>query len=193
MTVRRSVADLMDAGLLYRRQGVGTFIAQPHLDRDHTRLSGLAEGGQDGGLRLSVRVLAADVLPAKSKVARSLSLKERELVVRLRTLHLAAGAPIAVHESCAPYALFPQLLQEDLKSQYVWEVLESHGFRVRRAVQRVDAREVHGEIAHLLKLDDGAPILYKERIVYLDDGTPVEFTCCHNRGDMYSITSVLSR
>ena len=64
---------------------------------------------------------------------------------------------------------------------------------MKRAVQRVEAREADDEIAKLLELDEGLPILYKERIVYLDDGTPIEFTYCYNRGDRYSLTFGLSR
>ena len=47
--------------------------------------------------------------------------------------------------------------------------------------------------ASLLEVDEGSPILYKERTVYLDDGTPVEFTYCYNRGDRYSIIVSLNR
>jgi DNA-binding transcriptional MocR family regulator len=32
MTIRESSEDLVDEGLLYRRHGVGTFVAYPHLD-----------------------------------------------------------------------------------------------------------------------------------------------------------------
>ena len=67
--------------MLYRRHGVGTFVAQPHLERDHTRLTSFIESAKEEGLDVNVRVLIADILPAKLKVARSLSLNERDLVV----------------------------------------------------------------------------------------------------------------
>ena len=69
----------------------------------------------------------------------------------------------------------------------------SCGYRVKSAVQKLEAREADEELAQLMEIEEGAPILYKERTVYADDGTPVEFTYCYNRGDRYSLTVTLYR
>ncbi len=193
MTVRQGIADLIDEGLLYRRHGVGTFVAQPHFERDHSRLTSFVESAKEDGIDLDIRVLIADILPAKLKVAQSLSLQEGELVVRVKTLRFVEETPITVHDSYVPYKLFPQLLQEDLEAYHLWDIFDSYGFRVKRAVQKLEAREADEEVAELLQVDEGFPILYKERIVFLDNGTPVEFTYCYNRGDRYSLTIVLNR
>lgn len=193
MTVRQGISDLIDEGLLYRRHGVGTFVAQPHLERDHTRLSNFVESAKDEGIELNVRVLIADILPAKLKVARSLALEEGDLVVRVKTLRFVSGQPITVHDAYVPYKLYPQLLQEDLEANHLWDIFASYGGRVKRAFQQLEAREADEEIAQLLKMDEGAPILYKERTVFLDDGTPAEFTYCYNRGDRYKLNVVLDR
>ena len=174
MTVRQGISDLIDEGLLYRRHGVGTFVAQPHLERDHTRLTSLGGSARQEGLDTNVHVLIADILPTKLKVARSLSLDEGDLVVRVKTLRYVANLPVTVHDAYVPYKLFPQLLQEDLEANLLWEIFESYGFRVKRALQRLEAREADEEIAQLLEMDEGAAILYKKRKVFLDDGTPVD-------------------
>jgi GntR family transcriptional regulator, N-acetylglucosamine utilization regulator len=193
MTVRQGISDLIDEGLLYRRHGVGTFVAQPHFERDHSRLTSFVESAKEEGIDLVIHVLIADILPAKLKVAQSLSLNEGDLVVRVKTLRYVTDTPITVHDTYVPYKLFPQLLQEDLEAQHLWEIFDSYGLRVKRAVQRLEAREADEEIARLLEVDEGFPILYKERTVYLDNGTPVEFTYCYNRGDRYSLTIQLNR
>lgn len=193
MTVRQGISDLIDEGLLYRRHGVGTFVAQPHFDRDHSRLTSFVESAKEEGIDLVIQVLIADILPAKLKVSQSLSLQEGDLVVRVKTLRYATGIPITVHDTYVPYKLFPQLLQEDLEAHHLWEIFDTYGYPVKRAIQRLEAREADEEIAKLLGVDEGFPILYKERTVYLDDGTPVEFTYCYNRGDRYSLTIVLNR
>lgn len=193
MTVRQGISDLIDEGLMYRRHGVGTFVAHPHIERDHTHLESMLESARDDGMDITIRVLIADILPAKLKVARSLSLSEGDLVVHIKTLRYLDDAPITLHDAYVPYKRFPQLLQEDLEAQHLWAIFESYGCRVKRAIQHVEAREADEEIAGLLEMDEGVPILYKERTVYLDDGTPVEFTYCYNRGDRYSLTVVLDR
>jgi len=193
MTVRQGISDLIDEGLLYRRHGVGTFVTQPHVERDHSRLTNFFESARAEGIQVNVHLLAADILPAKPKVARALCLAEGDLVVQVKTLRFADGLPITVHDAHVPYKLFPQLLQEDLETLHLWEIFDSYGHRVKRAVQRLEAREAEEEIANLLEMDEGAPILYKERTVFQEDGTPVEFTYCYNRGDRYTLTVVLDR
>src|SRR5512140_2781443 len=73
MTVRQGISDLIDEGLLYRRHGVGTFVAHPHIERDHSRLESFVESAKEEGIDVNICVLIADILPAKLKVARSLS------------------------------------------------------------------------------------------------------------------------
>ena len=193
MTVRQSIADLIDEGLLYRRHGVGTFVSHSHVVRDQSRLTNLFEGAEQEGVNISVQVLVADILPAKIKVAQSLNLSEGDLVFHIKTLRFTDGMPITVHDAFVPYKLIPQLLQEDLETTQLWDIFETHGYHVKRAVQRLEAREADEELSGLLSVEEGSPIFYKERTVYLDDGTPIEFTHCYNRGDRYTLTVVLYR
>ncbi len=193
MTVRQGIGDLIDEGLLYRRHGVGTFVAQRLLERDHSRLTSFLEGARQQGIETSVTVLIADILPAKLHVSKALGLSEGELVIHIKTLRRVEGLPITVHDAHIPYRLFPLMLQEDLEARPLWDCMEACGYQIKRAVQRLEAREAEEDIAALLEMEVGAPILYKERTVYADDGTPVEFTYCYNRGDRYSLTVTLNR
>jgi len=193
MTVRQGISDLIDEGVLYRRTGIGTFVAQLQVERDHTRLNNFFESSKIKGFKAIAKVLAADVVPAKLKVAKALNLEEGELTLRIKTLRYADDIPVTVHDAFVPYKLFPQLLQDDLESHHLWDHMENYGYKVKRAVQRLEARDADEDLARLLGIDVGAPILYKERTVYADDGTPVEFTFCYNRGDRYSLTITLYR
>jgi GntR family transcriptional regulator len=193
MTVRQGISDLIDEGLLYRRHGVGTFVAHSHIVRDHTHLSNFVETARREGIDFQVRLLAAEVVPAKLKVARALALTEGDLVTQVQTLRTTAGAPITFHDSYVPYQLFPELRQENLAANHLWDIFEARGWRVKRAIETVAARLADESIAALLTVAAGDPILYKERTVFLDDGTPVDFSLCYNRGDRYRLTVRLDR
>lgn len=193
MTVRQSMAELIDEGLLYRRHGVGTFVAFPHLERDHTRLTNFFDRAEGEGINAWATVLALEVIPARQKVAKALDIKVGDLVIRVKTLRFANNLPITIHDAHIPHKQFSSLLNESLEVQNLWSLFEQCGYKVKRAIQHIEARQATKELAKLMGIEEGAPILYKERTVYAENGTPVEFTYCYNRGDIYSLTVSLER
>ena len=193
MTIRESIEDLVDEGLLYRRHGVGTFVAYPHLHRDHTRLTSFFDKAENEGIQIQAKLLKLEVIVAKPKIAEALDIPVGSHVIRVKTLRYANNVPITVHDAYMPHNLFPTLVNENLEVQHLWTLFEKAGHRVKRAVQKLEAREATKDVAALMKIKEGAPILFKERTVYADDGTPVEFTYCYNRGDIYSLTVALER
>jgi GntR family transcriptional regulator len=196
MTVRQGIADLIEEGILYRRHGIGTFVAYPHVERDHSRLTNFFESSNFKGIEARACILTIDVLPARQKIAKALDLPEGELIIRIKTLRYADDIPVTVHDAYIPHNIFSGLLSDQLDSLdvgHLWSLFENYGYRVKRAVQKLEAHEADEEIARLMEIEEGAPILYKERTVYAEDGTPVEFTYCYNRGDRYSLTVTLYR
>jgi GntR family transcriptional regulator len=144
---------------------------------------------------VSVRaeLLSLEVMPAKAVIARALDLPPGSRVILIRTLRYADDVPITVHEAYVPQKPFASIVNENLEAQHLWTLYEKCGYKVKRAIQRLEAREADRELADLMKIKEGAPILFKERTVYAEDGTPVEFTYCYNRGDVYSMTVALER
>lgn len=193
MTIRQGLSDLIDEGILYRRRGVGTFVSQLHIERDHNRLSSFFDSAAAEGFVAEIKVLKQEAIPAKLIVAKALGLKEGEPVIYIRTLSLADSLPIALHDEYVPYKLCPDLLFEDLTTKLSWEAVEEFGFPIKHAVQKVEAIPVDEEIAFLLGTEEGAPVLYKQRTIFTIDGTPVEFALCYNLGDRYSLTMTLTR
>ncbi len=191
MTIRESIDGLVNEGLLYRRHGVGTFVSLPHRQGDHVKPMTLS--GEDDIEDIQVKLLELKVIPATPKVAQALDIPAGSRVIRVKTLHYADGAPITVQNAHVPYTLFPGLLNENVEVQHLWSLLEKAGYRARRAVQRLEAREASKQVAQWVNIQEGAPVLFKECTVYADDGTPLEFTYCYNRGDLYSLTVGLER
>lgn len=193
MTLRESIEDLVNEGLLYRRHGIGTFVGVPQLQRDHTRLTSFFDKAREEGIQVRASLLKLEIIPARAAVAEALDLAPGSQVIRVKTLRFADGVPITVHDAHLPHKLFASILKENFEAEHLWDLFEKCGYKVKRAVQRLEAREADKDVAKLMKIKEGAPILFKERTVYATDGTPVEFTYCYNRGDLYSLTVALER
>ena len=78
MTIRESIEDLVDEGLLYRRHGVGTFVAYPHLQRDHTRLTSFFDKAENDGIQVRATLLLKEVVPARTQNSRSAGYPRRQ-------------------------------------------------------------------------------------------------------------------
>jgi GntR family transcriptional regulator len=193
MTVRQGVSDLTDEGLVYRRRGIGTFVAQFHVERDHNKLTDFFETARAEGFEAEIKLLGREVVPAKLMIANELALQENEPVIRIQTLRLANDVPVTIYDEYVPYKLRHELLTEDLQSRTAWQILEQSGLVIRRAVQKIEARLADEQIAKLLNVEVDSPILFKNRIIYADDGTPVEVILCHNHGNIYSAKMILMR
>jgi GntR family transcriptional regulator len=193
MTLRKSIKDLIDEGLLYRRHGIGTFVAYPRMNRDHTRLTSFFDEIEGESTQACASLLALEVIPAKQRVANALDIAEGEPVIRIETLRSANSVLITLHDTHIPHKLFGRILDEDFEVQHLWTLFEKRGYKVRRAIQHIEAREATKNLARLMEIKEGSAILYKERTVFADDGTAVEFTYCYNRGDVYTLTVALER
>jgi GntR family transcriptional regulator len=193
MTVRKAIADLVDDGMMYRAHGVGTFVAHTHIIRDHSKLTDFSDDPSLQGMEADVQILSREPVPASAKVAQALALAEDEPVIRYETLRLLDDEPVTLSVEYVAQRITPHHLVRELGSRAIWWLLERHGWKVSRAVEKLESRPAPPGVSHLLEVEPGAPVFYKERIVFAEDGTPLEYQECHSRGDKYTCTVVLRR
>jgi len=198
MTLRKAIEDLVDASLLYKRHGVGTFVSQTQFERDHTRLTDFFENCRQSGRVPSARLLDYEIVPAPARVAEALQLEEGAPLIRLKTIRSIDGLPTTIHDAYLPAERFPMLREADpdelkLESRHVWQLIEACGFRVDRVMERLEARPANRWVSTLLEVEAGSPILYGERVLYADDGEPLKFADCYNHGERFALTVTLKR
>jgi len=196
MTVRQGTSELIDDGLLYRRHGVGTFVTLPHIERDHSQLTDFFDNTNLRGLNARAAILDIEILPAIPKIAHQLLLKTNESLIHIKTFRQIDEILVTLHDSYIPHKLFSEFVQGDLLTfevQHLWSKFAEKGYPVKWAKQKIEARLADPYLSKLMQINPGSPILFKERTVYSEDGTPVEFSYCYNRGDMYSLTVTLNR
>jgi GntR family transcriptional regulator len=191
VTVRKALTDLVEEGVLTQRRGSGTFVTSgaTRVEQRLSRLTSFTEDMLARGLTPSVRWLLKTIAPPTPEEAMVLGLSTGERVIRLRRLRLANDQPMALEQAVVPARLLPN--PEAIGSS-LYVALDAAGVRPVRALQRLSAESLDAEDAQVLGVAPGAPALHIERISYLKDGRPVEFTKSHYRGDAYDFVVELT-
>lgn len=183
--VRRAVQELEYDDLVCRKQGKGTFVAQPKISESLMQdLSGFYEDMVGKGLTPQTKVLKQEVEPATRKVADYLQIEPGDQVIAVDRLRSIKDEPILLVTTYIPYDLCPLLVEEDLSTQSLYALLErKHGLKLshgRRTIQAVAANQYESQ---LLGVAEGAPLVLLDSVSYLEDGRPIEYFHAVHRGD----------
>lgn len=194
ITVRRALGTLENEGRIYRRQGIGSFVAPPPLPQGLVRLTDFAQDMERAGLSASSRVLHRAPEAAPPAVADALGLEAGVPTVRLDRLRFGDGAPVALDRTWLPpfYAQF--LDGHDLTTETIYRVLErDYGIPVVRGRYRIEAAVASVQEAAALGVPDGAPLLLVERVSFTASDKPIYYQRRVYRADRVAFDLELAR
>lgn len=176
-TVRKAVDELAAEHMLQRRQGKGTFVSTHHEARTRYRFLRLAPDGEGEGERAESRIVDVRRTRASTEIARGLDLRPGDSVVAIRRLLSFGGAPTVVDDIWVPGGLFKGLTAEVLGSNRapLYALFESEfGVSMVRADEKIRAVAADADVAPMLGLAVGTPILQADRVSYTYGDKPVE-------------------
>lgn len=176
MTVRQALGALADRGLIERGVGRGTFVADPRVPHDLSRVAGFTEvlrrGGLAAGARVrSVRLVGEGPAPLAGPAWR---------VRRVRT---GDGVPLALEDSWLPAELVPGLDGHDLTGSLYALLRDRYGLEPLRATEALEPAVATPGEARLLRIAPGSALMVVERVAYAAGDHPVEVARDVFRGD----------
>lgn len=187
-TIRQALQDLVDAGLLVRRRGVGTQVVHPHVNRSMA-LTSLHDDLVDAGQHPSTELLDYRIDVPGDEVAEAMGLARGAAVLTMRRLRSADGEPLALMTNYVLLAVAPD--REALVSRGLYECLRERGVNLRVARQRIGARLAGATEARLLDERPRAALVTIERTAYDDGGRVVEHGQHVYRASRYHVESTL--
>lgn len=194
VTVRAAVGMLVREGWLIRRQGLGTFVADPVNQELGSGARTITEVLLSSGVAPQVDVLSHSTCPAPPSVAETLGLSE---VLCIRRLFRAGEEPLALVTAYLPpwvrHAIEPLLSgAPDTETTYrMWE--QQLGIHIATATHEIHAAGASPQVAEALDVAADSPVLVLERTSYAKDGKPLEVVVFHYRPERYRFSVTLPR
>ena len=193
MTVRRTLSDLVNEGVLIREQGRGSFVVKTRMQDQLRHLTSFTEDTTLRGVSTEAKVLDFQVVVDR-EVAAEMGIPADEELIRLQRIRLVEGEPLALQTTFVRHSLCPGLVERGLLAGSLYKTLEEgYGLRLGRARQAIEAKPADEYEAELLQVSLGQPVLVLERLSYLHDGSPIEYVRSTYRGDRYRFTVELCR
>ena len=188
MTVRSVLTRLVDAGLLYRSQGKGTFIAEPKIISSPLVRYGIREQLEEMGYKTSTKMISFEKVQASSKVSKFLNIKHENDIFIVKRLRFVKEEPLSYHISYVPVSFFHGLDNHDLEHKQMCDVIEKdYNYTIQRRTETLEATTANVEEAWLLSVHPNSPLLVLENMVYTVNDTPLEYSRIIFRGDKIKI------
>lgn len=172
ITARKAINELAAQGLVEKKQGKGTFIAVPKINRDYTKILSFSEVCREQGMVPGSRLLEHRTEKPPEKVLKGLELPPESEVVLISRLRFVDREPIAVETSYFPLQ-YAFLLNEPLDGSLFVVLDEKSGTHICGSHKQIEICRATAEEAKLLNLSRSDPLLLIRSIAYGDDGRPV--------------------
>jgi GntR family transcriptional regulator len=183
--IRQALGEMEYEGLIVRRKGKGTFVAEPKIVEGlFQKLTGFYQDMVARGHRPLTKVLKQVLVPAGPDLAARLKVAPETDLVQIDRLRFVEDEPIVWVTTYLPYVLCPKVLHADLADRSLYAFLEEeYGLVIARGHRTIEAVPANEDEARLLQVEKGAPLLLLDSISYLQDGTPIEVYHALHRGD----------
>lgn len=196
LTVREAINRLVGQGLVVKKQGKGTFVAEQSADHMVGPLNSSSEVFLLKNYRVKTIVIKSKKMLASKEIGKHLQLSDigGEEIFYLERVRFANEIPVA-HITCyLPYKYVADIETFDFSEATLYRTLEDY-YRLElfEAYEVIEATGANRRIAELLDLTAGAPVLMNQRTTYLKDETVIEFEKVLYRSDIYKYHNKLIR
>jgi GntR family transcriptional regulator len=198
VTIRKSLERLQSDGLILRESGKRTRPVETPETAERSQLEGPGQlGGMfrslvNASLSTSLQVLSVEMLTATSTVAGALQIEANELVHKVVRLRSTKEGPLSHITTYGPASVVPKFSRKQLAAKPMLVLLEEAGIRVGEGHQTITARLADTALAEHLDVAVGSALLAVRRLVFDQQGKPVQWLHGFYRPDRYAYEMKLS-
>jgi DNA-binding GntR family transcriptional regulator len=183
-TVRRAIQEMVDQGLLVRRRGLGTTVANRKVHRRAELTSLFDDLAREG--RAPRTVVLEHEIAEDEVAAAALDLPTHTPLLSTVRLRLAEDSPLAILHNWLPPA-YRDISRDELEETGLYAALRARGVRPVVARQSIGARMPTAAERRHLQIRGTQPVLTMTRMAFDASGSAVEYGDHSYRAEDYSI------
>jgi GntR family transcriptional regulator len=176
-TLREALGALEGEGLLRRRRGSGTYVAElPRVANSLDLNFGVTEAIRSAGMRAGIADGRHWTEPASAAEAARLGLEPGQDVMVVERVRTAEGRPVVLSRDILPSGLVGDRAQvaEEMLRRSIYDVLERDlGVVIHHGVARFRPVQADHAVASRLGVPRGELLLYLWQVDYAEDGAAV--------------------
>lgn len=194
VTVRRALQTLESDSVIYRCQGLGSFVSDHRSPQTLIRLTDFSEDMKKAGLDASSKVVTFTQEPASQALAEKLDIKEGQMVYRIDRLRFGDQDPVAFDITWLPFKYGQLLDVETLSNKTIYEILEvDYQIPILRGSYRISAENAPEEVSDFLEIPSNTALMLIKRASYTIGNKPVYYQKRFYRSDKVVYEMLLER
>lgn len=185
-TVKNALNALVTDGVLFRRQGKGTFVASPDFSKSFSRFFRYDWRREDRTEIPGSKILAINQMPASPQITEKLQLDPAEEVYWLKRVRTIQNKPFVLEDIYISARRFKGIDSLSLDQRLLYPIYnDQFSTPVIWAEEYLQPEAANIEVAEILGIQFRDPVMRIERFAYTYGEVPVEWRCSTGRGDLF--------
>ncbi len=188
-TIRKAIESLTKEGIIERKRGLGSFVRK-NLRETKMSLKGSFNDILAIAHNTSSQIIKFEYVSPGKQIVERLNLPSGSQTLNLERIRFKEGAPFLYSISYIPDEIAQYFTKKELEEYTLTQlIMKKCDIPVVRAVQNFSATIATIEMAQILEVPVGFPLLEIERIGMTEDNRPVNLFYGYFRSDVYKFTT----
>lgn len=176
MTLRQAIRTLEEEGILERRLGSGTYVANQKVQEKMSGIMSFTEITRANGQTPSSKLISYKITKPSLSEKERLKINQDTDVLRMERIRYADLVPIVHEVVTIPNHIVKNFTKEYISTHLYDTLEEKGGYKIGRVTEFISAAVCNENDARLLKARKGEALLTRRQVTELADGTPFEYT-----------------
>ncbi|MDU5425923.1 GntR family transcriptional regulator [Kluyvera cryocrescens] len=194
VTLQKAMHTLEQEGFIERVHGKGMFVSRVLQDNvfmlnngSSSSILGFSREFQHQA-KVTSRLILAQIVPSPAVVAQHLGLTAKHPVHYIRRVRMINDEPVLVEDSWIDSTVIDVIDNTILEKGSLYEYIEiKTGKKIKFYNSVIEADIFDEQLASLLDIPAGKPMLKVTGVTKLEDGTPFNYSCSYNRADKFKV------